>query len=148
MSAQSESRATVVADIIKDNWPGDRNTTRSGHDIEAYYYRIFGELRDRWSKALDDGCPHCGPLSDGMPCDHVEGYHFALSELSEVLDGPQPIHFITDIGGMLHAVPNINVGLLADKDWDKVTCEICLGGRVVYEATQRSRAYQEGRTRE
>jgi hypothetical protein len=44
-------------------------------------------LRDRWSAALDDGCPACGPVDW---CDHAEGYHYALGDLWEVVGKGDP----------------------------------------------------------
>lgn len=43
----------------------------------------FQDLADRWSAALDKGCPFCGPVGAG--CDHIEGYHYALSDLLVLL---------------------------------------------------------------
>lgn len=42
-------------------------------------------LADRWSSALDTGCPSCGPVPD---CDHIEGYHHALSDVWALLATP------------------------------------------------------------
>lgn len=42
-------------------------------------------LGESWEGALDSGCPSCGPFTDD--CDHIEGYHHALSDLWAALDG-------------------------------------------------------------
>ncbi|HET7327866.1 MAG TPA: hypothetical protein VFJ14_11350 [Nocardioidaceae bacterium] len=42
-------------------------------------------LREQWEAALDDGCPSCGPVGF-TGCDHIEGYHHALSDLRAAVE--------------------------------------------------------------
>lgn len=51
------------------------------------------DIERRWSAALDTGCPSCGPVDD---CDHIEGYHHALSDVRGVLP-ETPAHLAPEV---------------------------------------------------
>ena len=64
-----------------DLW-GIVDKTRVERDALAAQVAAVQALWARWDADLTSGCPCCGPVDD---CDHIEGYHYAYSDLRDAL---------------------------------------------------------------
>lgn len=78
-----------MSEQVQDPWcptcnaeAPDDNVPCLAHGDQALRDQVEA-LWNRWGRALDNGCPSCGPHIDD--CDHIEGYHHAYSDLAALL---------------------------------------------------------------